>query len=59
VVTRAECRRLGLAAFAAGENSWTYGRLEALEEARADRAEREFWARWPEFRAMLKRAPRR
>ncbi|MGY1617821.1 CHAD domain-containing protein [Geodermatophilus sp. SYSU D00691] len=58
VVTRDECRRLGLAAFAAGENAWTYGRLEALEEARADRAEQEFWARWPEFKAQLKQATR-
>ena len=47
------------AAFAAGENSWTYGRLEALEEARADHAEQEFWDRWPEFRAQLKRATTR
>ncbi|MGY1601940.1 CYTH and CHAD domain-containing protein [Geodermatophilus sp. SYSU D00815] len=59
VVTRAECRRLGLAAYAAGENAWTYGRLEALEEARADRAEREFWASWPAYKAALKQATRR
>jgi len=59
VVTRDECRRLGLAAYAAGENAWTYGRLEALEEARSDRAEREFWSTWPEVHGRLKRAKRR
>ena len=45
VVTRELCRTIGLAAFAAGENAWTYGRLHALEEARAARAEAEFWER--------------
>jgi CHAD domain-containing protein len=45
VVTRDLCRTIGLAAFAAGENAWTYGRLHALEEARAARAEAEFWDR--------------
>jgi CHAD domain-containing protein len=43
VVTREYCRRLGLAASAAGENGWTWGRLYALEEARAERAQAEFW----------------
>ena len=56
VVTRAQARQLGVAAFAAGENAWTYGRLEALEEARADRAERDFWNAWPRWRSMLKQA---
>jgi CHAD domain-containing protein len=41
-VTREFCRSLGLAAFAAGENAWTYGRLSALEEARGDRATAQF-----------------
>jgi CHAD domain-containing protein len=45
VVIRELCRTIGLAAFAAGENAWTYGRLHALEEARAVRAEAEFWER--------------
>jgi CHAD domain-containing protein len=58
VVTRAQARQLGVAAFAAGENAWTYGRLEALEEARADRAEREFWATWPEVRRELEQTRR-
>jgi CHAD domain-containing protein len=43
VVTREQCRRIGLAAAAAGENAWTYGRLHGLEEARAERAGAEFW----------------
>ena len=42
VVTRELCRTLGLAAFGAGESAWTYGRLHALEEARAERAEADF-----------------
>ncbi|MCU1604108.1 MAG: hypothetical protein JWP46_573 [Modestobacter sp.] len=46
-LTREVCTRLGLQAFAAGENAWTYGRLHALEEARCTQAEREFWLRWP------------
>jgi CHAD domain-containing protein len=58
VVTRQQARQLGVAAFAAGENAWTYGRLEALEEARADRAERDFWAAWPRWHAALKQATR-
>ena len=45
VITRELCRTIGLRAFAAGENAWTYGRLHALEEARAARAETEFWDR--------------
>jgi CHAD domain-containing protein len=53
VITREHCRQIGLAAELAGENPWTYGRLHALEEARAERAETQFWARWPETRAIL------
>ena len=54
VVTREHCRRLGLAAQAAGENAFTYGRLHALEERRAEVAEAEFWKRWPALRKALK-----
>jgi CHAD domain-containing protein len=54
VVTRELCRRLGIAAAAAGENSFPYGRLHALEEARADRAGRDFWALLPKVRARLR-----
>ncbi|MCW2583396.1 MAG: hypothetical protein JWQ53_2186 [Klenkia sp.] len=53
VVTREQCRQLGIAAFGAGENAWTYGRLHALEEARAQRAERDFWALWPSLAPVL------
>ena len=53
VVTRELCRTLGLAAFAAGENAWTFGRLHALEEARAVQAERDFWTLWPSLGPVL------
>lgn len=53
VVTREHCRRIGLAAGQAGENPWTYGRLHALEEARAARAEARFRARWRRTRKVL------
>jgi len=53
VVTRELCRRLGVVANAGQENSFTYGRLHALEEARAAQAEQDFWALLPEIRAAL------
>jgi CHAD domain-containing protein len=56
VITREHCRRIGLAAELAGENPWTYGRLHALEEARAARAEERFQARWRRTRKILKAA---
>jgi CHAD domain-containing protein len=55
-VTRPLCLQLGLQAFGAGENAWTWGRLHALEQARCEQAEREFWARWPQLRPVLKTA---
>jgi CHAD domain-containing protein len=55
VVIRECCRTLGLAAAAAGENPWTFGRLHALEEARAEAAEAQFWARWPHLRTAADR----
>lgn len=58
VVTRELCRRSGVAAFADGENSFTFGRLHALEQARAERAEREFWTLEPQVRRVLKDAAR-
>ena len=58
VVTRQLCSDLGLQAFAAGENAWTWGRLHALEQARSEAAEREFWTRWPQLRPTLKAASR-
>jgi CHAD domain-containing protein len=54
VVTRELCRRLGVVAAAAGENSFTYGRLHALEQARGESAERDFWKLAPELRAVLR-----
>jgi CHAD domain-containing protein len=54
VVTRELCRRHGIVAAAAGENAFTYGRLHALEQARAERTERDFWKRAPKLRAVVK-----
>jgi CHAD domain-containing protein len=55
VVTRDWCRRLGMAASAAGENGWTFGRLHALEEARAAAAEAEFWRLEPTLRKAVRK----
>jgi len=57
-ITRPLCTQLGLQAFSAGENAWTWGRLHALEQARCERAEQEFWLRWPQLRPVLKTATR-
>jgi CHAD domain-containing protein len=56
VSTRELCRRLGTAAAAAGENAWTYGRLHALEQARAERAEQAFGQLAPSLPRVLRRA---
>ncbi len=56
VLTRRLCLQLGRKAFAAGENAWTYGRLHALEQCRAEQAERDFWSRWPALRRTLEAA---
>ena len=48
VVTRAMLRRLGSAA-GSGENGFTYGRLHAIEEMRAEAAERQFRRLWKHF----------
>jgi CHAD domain-containing protein len=56
VVTREYCTRLGRAAAAAGENAWTYGRLHALEEARAVAARAEFWTVEPSLRRAVRAA---
>lgn len=58
VITRERCRALGLAAFAAGENAFTYGRLHALEEARAGRAAAGYAELEPELRTALAEATR-
>ncbi|MGY1704279.1 CHAD domain-containing protein [Geodermatophilus sp. SYSU D00697] len=58
VVTRQYCTRLGRAAFAAGENPWTYGRLHGLEEGRAAAAQAEFWTMEPSLRKAIRAAVR-
>lgn len=58
VVTRERCRRLGIEATAAGEPAFTYGRLHALEEARADRALAAFEQLEPELGRALRAATR-
>jgi CHAD domain-containing protein len=59
VVARAALRDLGVQAHLSDENGFTYGRLHALEQQRADRAEAEFekaWRRLPRrrLRRLLK-----
>ncbi|SHN89001.1 CHAD domain-containing protein [Geodermatophilus obscurus] len=54
VVTRDVAVRVGRAAFTAGENAWIYGRLHALEEARAETAETGFWTLERDLRRAVK-----
>ncbi len=56
VVTRQWCLRLAAAAVGAGEDTFTYGRLHGLEEARAEHADQAFWALEPTLRAAVKAA---
>ncbi|SFP68552.1 CHAD domain-containing protein [Geodermatophilus dictyosporus] len=56
VVTRAWCLRLATAAVGAGEDTFTYGRLHGLEEARAEHADQAFWALEPGLRAAVRAA---
>jgi CHAD domain-containing protein len=58
VLTRDRSRTLGLAAFAAGENAWTFGLLHGLERARAERAAEQFWQREPALTDAARRAGR-
>lgn len=58
VVTRDVCRRLGIAAAAAGENSFTYGLLHGLEEARAERARAAFAEMEPDLVPAIRAATR-
>ena len=46
VVARARLREYGVQAHLNGENGFTFGRLHALEQARADQAERDFESAW-------------
>ncbi|WP_409329340.1 CHAD domain-containing protein [Trujillonella humicola] len=56
VATRDWCQRLGRAAGAAGEPTWTWGRLYALEEARAAACAAAFWQEEPALRAAVRAA---
>ena len=49
VVTRELLRRLGAEAFALGENGFSYGRLHALEQSAALKAETRFHREWKKF----------
>ncbi len=51
VVARAELRSLAVAAHAAGENAFTYGRLDALEQIAGERALARFDEAWQDARA--------
>lgn len=57
-VTRAWCLRLATAAAGAGEDTFTYGRLHGLEEARAEHADQAFWAIEPGLRSAIRAAVR-
>lgn len=46
VVARQRLREYGMQAHLGGDNAFTFGRLHALEQARAERAEADFAAAW-------------
>ena len=50
VVARRRLRELAMQAHLGGDNAFTYGRLHALEQARAERVEAEFADAWRRFR---------
>jgi CHAD domain-containing protein len=49
VVARERLRELGVQAYLAGDNGFTYGRLHALQEQRAADAARDFEAAWDQM----------
>jgi CHAD domain-containing protein len=49
VMARQTLREYGVRAHTNGENGFTFGRLHALEQTRADEAERDFEAAWKDF----------
>jgi CHAD domain-containing protein len=49
VMARRTLREYGVRAHANGENGFTFGRLHALEQSRADESEREFETAWKGF----------
>lgn len=50
VVARARLREYGMQAHLDGDNAFTFGRLHALEQGRAERAETDFDAAWSTLR---------
>lgn len=59
-VARQKLREYGVQAHASGENGFTFGRLHALEQSRADEAERRFGTAWKrlqrkKFRRWIKK----
>lgn len=56
VATRDWCSRLGRAAGAAGEPTWTWGRLYTLEESRAAACAAAFWRQEPALRPAVRAA---
>lgn len=56
VVLREQLRQMGVQAHLDGENAFTFGRLHALEQARADQAERDFEPAWQVARRKKLRA---
>jgi CHAD domain-containing protein len=56
VIARQRLRDFGMQAHLGGDNAFTFGRLHALEQARAERAEADFAAAWSAFRK--KQGPR-
>ena len=56
VVARARLREYGMQAHLDGDNAFTFGRLHALEQARAERAESDFAAAWSTL--LKKQLPR-
>jgi CHAD domain-containing protein len=59
VVTREQCRQLGITASGAGENGFTFGLLRGLEEARAERARVQFRAMEPDLEPALRKATKK
>ena len=51
VVARDRLRAYGMQAHLDGQNAFTFGRLHALEQARAERAEADFVDAWATLRA--------
>jgi len=54
VVARERLREYGAKAYTDGENGFSFGRLHALEQHRADEAEREFDKAWKRLRSTMR-----